>query len=72
MFIWATLPEGCSSLDLFERAIADNVAFVPGNPFYTDGSSGNTLRLNYSNASDERIIEGIRRLGDAMGKALGK
>ena len=72
MFIWATLPEGCSSLDLFERAIADNVAFVPGNPFYTDGSGGNTLRLNYSNADDDRIIEGIRRLGDAMGKVLGK
>jgi len=71
MFIWATLPDGFSSLDLFDRTIVDHVAFIPGNPFYTDGSGATTLRLNYSNASDDRIIEGIRRLGDAMEKMLG-
>lgn len=33
MFLWATLPEGVSSLQLFELAIKKNVAFVPGSPF---------------------------------------
>ncbi|MCX9026196.1 MAG: PLP-dependent aminotransferase family protein, partial [Candidatus Methanoperedens sp.] len=44
MFLWVTLPEGASSLDLFELAVKENVAFVPGNPFYTDdGTRNNTL-----------------------------
>ena len=62
MFIWATLPEGESAKDLFDRAIERKVAFVPGDPFYTDGRVANTMRLNYTNASKEMIKEGIRRL----------
>ncbi len=66
MFLWITLPEGCSSLELFDLAIKEQVAFVPGVPFHTDGQGGNTLRLNFSNATPERIEEGIARLGRAM------
>ena len=62
MFIWATLPEGESAKDLFDRAIERKVAFVPGDPFYTDGRVANKMRLNYTNASKEMIKEGIRRL----------
>lgn len=62
MFIWATLPEGQSAKDLFGRAIERKVAFVPGDPFYTDGRVANTMRLNYTNASKEMIKEGIRRI----------
>lgn len=62
MFIWATLSEGQSSKELFEKAILEKVAFVPGDPFYTDGRTANTLRLNYTNASKEMIEEGIKRL----------
>ena len=36
MFLWVTLPEGLSSMDLFELAINENVAFVPGQAFYVD------------------------------------
>ncbi|HML27168.1 MAG TPA: PLP-dependent aminotransferase family protein, partial [Methanomethylovorans sp.] len=32
MFLWVTLPEGVSSLELFDLAIEENVAFVPGDP----------------------------------------
>lgn len=66
MFLWATLPEGISSLDLFNRAIKEKVAFVPGQAFYADGGGSNTMRLNYSNSDNDRIIEGITRLGKAI------
>jgi DNA-binding transcriptional MocR family regulator len=42
------------------------VAFVPGHAFYPDGSGKNTMRLNFSNASPEKIEEGIRRLGAVL------
>lgn len=70
MFLWATLPEGCSSMDLFERAIARQVAFVPGRPFYVNGAGENTMRLNFSNSSEERIEEGIMRLGRCLKEYL--
>jgi 2-aminoadipate transaminase len=66
MFLWMTLPEGMSAMDLFEQAIRFNVAFVPGTPFYVDGSGTNTLRLNFSNADEAQIEDGIRRLGQAL------
>lgn len=62
MFIWATLREGESSLELFKRAREEKVVFVPGNPFYTDQRQANTMRLNYTNSSNEMIIEGVKRL----------
>jgi 2-aminoadipate transaminase len=66
MFLWATLPENMSALDLFNRAIAMKVAFVPGQAFYADGGGSNTMRLNYSNSDNERIGEGIKRLAKAI------
>ncbi len=66
MFLWVTLPEGFSSMDLFDMAIKEKVAFVPGRPFYVDGSGENTLRLNFSNSSEERIEDGIKRLGRCL------
>ncbi len=62
MFLWATLPEGMYSADLFHKALEKKVAFVPGNPFYTHGQPVRTLRLNYTNAEEEIIQEGIKRL----------
>ena len=63
MFIWATLPTGIFAMKLFEKAKVQKVVFVPGNPFYTDGREANTMRLNYTNSSNEVIVEGIKRLG---------
>nr|AAU85415.1 transcriptional regulator [uncultured archaeon GZfos12E1]QNO53898.1 aromatic-amino-acid aminotransferase 1 [Methanosarcinales archaeon ANME-1 ERB6] len=70
MFLWITLPDGISSLDLFDLAIKENVAFVPGNPFYVDGGGNNTLRLNFSNSDEEKIEEGIKRLANIIKKSL--
>jgi 2-aminoadipate transaminase len=72
MFLWVTLPEGLSSMDLFEIAIKENVAFVPGKAFFTDGSGDNTLRLNFSNSNEEKIEEGIKRLGKAIYELMKK
>ncbi|MCA1946224.1 MAG: PLP-dependent aminotransferase family protein, partial [Desulfovibrio sp.] len=68
-FLWVELPEGMSSERLFQMAIARKVAFVPGHPFYVDGTA-NALRLNFSNSTPERIQEGIRRLGDCLKELL--
>ncbi|MEK4078791.1 aminotransferase-like domain-containing protein [Solibacillus sp. FSL K6-1126] len=66
MFVWVTLPEGVNALDKFTEAMEKKVAFVPGNPFYTDKESVNTLRLNYTNATPETIEEGIKRLAEIL------
>ncbi|MDO9044281.1 MAG: PLP-dependent aminotransferase family protein [Methanobacteriaceae archaeon] len=63
MFIWVTLPEGISTLELFDMAIKEDVAFVPGQAFHVDGSGENTMRLNFSNSDPESIAEGMKRLG---------
>ena len=66
MFVWVTLPEDVNALDKFSEAMEKKVAFVPGNPFYTDRESVNTLRLNYTNATPEIIEEGIKRLAEIL------
>ncbi len=71
MFLWATLPEGANSIDLLKMAVERKVAFVPGEAFYVDGTGANTLRLNYSNADEDIINEGIRRLAECMAACPG-
>ncbi|MHB8880350.1 MAG: aminotransferase-like domain-containing protein [Thermodesulfovibrionales bacterium] len=66
MFLWITLPEGMSALEVFRRAIGQKVAFVPGDPFYVNKKDVNTLRLNYSSVDEETIRTGIGRLGDVL------
>ena len=66
MFLWVTLPESMSSMELFEIAINENVAFVPGEAFYSNNPETNTLRLNFSNSDERKIEEGIKRLGHAI------
>ena len=62
MFLLATLPPGLSSRRVFDEGIRQNVAVLPGTPFYTDGGGTDTLRLNFSSASEAEIIEGMHRL----------
>jgi len=62
LFLWLTLPEGMNSEQLFQTAIDAGVAYVPGNAFYPDNDHFRSMRLNFSYASEEEIVEGIRRL----------
>ncbi|NLV26083.1 MAG: PLP-dependent aminotransferase family protein [Methanomicrobiales archaeon] len=66
MFLWVTLPQGCSSLDVFNKALEKKVAVLPGIPFYTQGGGENTIRLNFTNSSFEQIEEGIHRLSEVL------
>ena len=66
MFLWVTLPNNLSSMKLFDIAIKNKVAFVPGHPFYIGKSETSTLRLNFSSVDEATIEIGIRRLGDAL------
>ena len=67
LFIWCTLPEGWDAETLFRRAVERKVAFVPGAPFHTnEGAGKNTFRLNFSAEPEERIREGIKRLGELI------
>jgi len=70
LFTWAEMPEKVSGRDLFMKALEKKVAFVPGGAFYPNGGHENTMRLNYSNMPPEKIVEGIRRLGEALREAL--
>jgi len=71
LFLWVTLPEGMDCRKLFQVAVKENVAFVPGDSFYTnDGNGLRNMRLNFSNAKPEQIREGIRRLSIAVKKQM--
>ena len=70
LFLWVTLPEKINSTDMLQEAIAEKVAYVPGEFFYPDGSGKNTMRLNFSFCKPEIINEGISRLGKALKKKL--
>lgn len=72
LFLFVTLPKELNSRDLFDIAIKENVAFVIGEVFFCDGGGQNTMRLNFSYVSDEQLVEGIKRLGNATRKLLGE
>jgi len=68
LFVWVTLPKCMDASKIYQRAVAEKlVAYVPGAPFFTkEGIGDNTFRLNFSAEPEERIIEGIHRLGDLL------
>jgi len=67
LFLWVTLPESMDCQALFEVALRENVAFVPGGCFYAGSDEGRRhMRLNFSCAQPEQIREGIRRLAVAV------
>jgi 2-aminoadipate transaminase len=62
-FLWIDLPKGLSSLAVTEAALREGVAVFPGSVFYPNNDGGeHGLRISFSNATPERIAEGIRRL----------
>jgi 2-aminoadipate transaminase len=63
MFVWVKLPQHIDSMKLLEQAIAQNVAFVPGGPFFANEAQHNTLRLSFVTVPPATIDEGVARLG---------
>jgi 2-aminoadipate transaminase len=71
LFVWATLPSYIDTSDLLAKALRENVAFVPGAAAYVDGSRGsNSLRLNFSGSNEDKIREGIRRIGKVVSEQV--
>jgi len=71
MFIWAEGPKGMNILELYNEAIENHVAFVPGKYFYTDKGAGEeTMRLNFTMADEATITAAIERLAQAMNKVV--
>jgi 2-aminoadipate transaminase len=62
LFTFVTLNDDIDTAALVPDAIANGVAYVPGAPFFVDGSGANTMRLTFAKENDERIREGIKRL----------
>jgi len=66
LFIWCTLPEGSDMSAFVKKALEKKVAVVPGTTFNCDTDAPSlSFRLNYSTPSDEQIVEGVKRLGEA-------
>jgi len=70
MFLWVTCPEGVDTNELLRKAMLRKVIFVPGQDFFPDASGQRFMRLNFSNASPEKIREGIERLAEVCTEAV--
>jgi 2-aminoadipate transaminase len=71
LFIWATLPEFIDTGDLLAKALREeHVAFVPGSAAYVDSRGGSSMRLNFSGADVNDIVEGIRRIGKVVDEQM--
>lgn len=71
LFTWVELREDLDSSKIMEDALKEKVAYVPGASFFPNGGKKNFFRLNYSNMTNEKIIEGIKRLGEVLYKHYG-
>ncbi len=66
LFVWATLPDFIDTKALQAKALERQVAFVPGEAAFLDGSGTSSMRLNFSGVSEALITEGIGRLGEVI------
>ena len=70
MFLWVTLPNDLSAVELYRKALDKGVAICPGDPFYEYKRNVSSFRVNYSNSTDEAIEKGIKILGEACEELL--
>ncbi len=66
LFLWATMPPELNAVEVLKTAIEQKVAFVPGGSFFARGGGESSMRLNFSNATPEKLRIGIERLGNVM------
>ncbi|MCD4651485.1 MAG: PLP-dependent aminotransferase family protein [Candidatus Cloacimonetes bacterium] len=72
LFLWVTVPEHIDTNDLFMDALKYNVAFVPGDVFYGENPALNHMRINYSFASKDQLVEAVKRLSGCLRERLSK
>ena len=66
MFLWAELPQGMDASAVLACAVEQNVAFVPGMPFYAANPVIESLRLAFVTVPPPRIEEGVERLASVI------
>ncbi len=66
LFLFLTMPEGFDAVKFYDKALDAGVAYVAGEFFHPDGSGRNTMRLNFSFMTPERMTEGIKLLGELL------
>lgn len=69
MFLWVQVREGLNTAELLKQVVKHGVAYVPGAPFYVEDPKQNTLRMNFTQSSPERIKLGMERLAQAFRQA---
>ncbi|HUG80264.1 MAG TPA: PLP-dependent aminotransferase family protein [Bryobacterales bacterium] len=70
LFLWVELLQQIDTLPLLHQAVEqERVAFIPGQPFFVDGSGSNTLRLSFSNVSDDNIDLGLEKISRLIAQA---
>ena len=70
LFLFLTMPDGFDAVKFYDKALAAGVAYVAGEFFHPDRSGKNTMRLNFSFMSPERISEGISLLAELLRGAI--
>ena len=65
-YSWIDLPPGVDATAMLPRAVAARVAYVPGTGFFAAGQGAHSLRLSYCYPEPDRIVEGVRRLGQVV------
>ncbi|MDN5771762.1 MAG: PLP-dependent aminotransferase family protein [Microlunatus sp.] len=70
-FLWVTLHNGVDTQQLFEIALAEGVAYIPGPAFSPDGNFHDALRLCFASTAPDRTREGIARLRAAIDRLAG-
>jgi 2-aminoadipate transaminase len=66
-YVWATLPEYVDTRSMLAAAVERRVAYVPGTGFYADGRGTRQMRLAFCYPTEDRIREGVLRLGELLG-----
>lgn len=66
LFTWVVLPEYMDAKELAPQCMAKGVAYVPGGSFFPNGGNTNTFRLNYSCMPEDKIIKGIKIIGEVI------
>ena len=66
LFLFLTMPEGFEAVKFYDVALDAGVAYVAGEFFHPDGSGRNTMRLNFSFMTHERIAEGVKCLASLL------
>ena len=70
MFLWLKLPEGLDSDKILDDAVANGLAYIPGESFFSHEGVKNTVRINFTMVHDEQIREGIKKLGEVFRKHI--